>query len=88
MVGKVGTARTPMLPSGAISIDGRTIDAVSQGLAIDPGARVVVVEVKANRVVVRPAADGERPSGPKGVEDVLSQPLDALGLDPLDDPLS
>jgi hypothetical protein len=47
---------------------------------------VVVVEVKANRVVVRPAED-HRPLG-RNEDDVLSQPLDALGLDQLDEPLA
>jgi membrane-bound ClpP family serine protease len=87
LVGKRGTAKTRMLPSGAVHVDGRTIDAVSQGMAIEPGQAVVVVEVKANRVVVRPADD--HPSLGRGqVDDVLSQPLDALGLDQLDEPLA
>jgi membrane-bound ClpP family serine protease len=89
LIGKQGTARSPMLPSGAISVDGRTIDAVSQGMPIDAGQRVVIIEVKANRVVVRPVDDREQPRGDReDGQDVLSQPLDALGLEPLDDPLA
>ena len=90
LIGKIGQAKTPMLPSGAVLIDGRTIDAVSQGMAIEAGQDVVVVEVKGNRVVVR-AADkgaGDDQAGQKRPDDILSQPLDALGLDPLDDPLA
>ena len=87
LVGRVGTARTPMIPSGAISIDGRTIDAVGQGMAIELGERVVVIEVKGNRVLVRPAEEDEVMEQ-RDTDDVLSQPIDSLGLDPLDDPLA
>jgi membrane-bound serine protease (ClpP class) len=90
LVGKVGTAKTPMLLSGSIFIEGRTIDAVSQGLAIEAGQPVVVVEVRANRVVVRHAEEEDLTSAgeKKPQDDVLSQPLDALGLDSLDEPLA
>ena len=87
LVGRIGVAKTPMLPSGAIVIDNRTIDAVSQGIAIDPGQSVKVVEVKANRVVVRPAERDEVEEA-KNSNDVLSQPLDKFGLEPFDDPLA
>jgi membrane-bound serine protease (ClpP class) len=87
LIGKFGVVKSPMLPSGAIVIEGRTIDAVSQGMAIDPGQRVLVVEVKSNRVVVRPAEADERPAD-DGAEDLLSRPLDELGLDSLSEPLS
>lgn len=87
LVGKHGVAKTPMLPSGAILIDGKTIDAVSQGMAIDPGQRVVVLEVRSNRVVVRPAEADEHPPE-AGRPDILSRPVDELGLDDFDEPLS
>lgn len=86
LIGKVGWAKTPMLPSGAIVIDDKTIDAVSQGMPIEANVPVVIVEVKANRVVVRPAQRDE--STQAGGDDLLRQPLDALGLDSLDEPLS
>jgi len=88
LVGRVGTARTPMLPAGAIRIDGQTIDAVSQGMAIEAGQQVEVVEVHGFRVVVRAARPGKRSAlGRQEADDLLSQPIDQLGLDPLDDPL-
>jgi membrane-bound serine protease (ClpP class) len=88
MVGRVGTAKTVMLPSGAVLIDGRTIDAISQGMAIDRGQKVVVVEVRANRVVVRPADEQDLKPVSHSTDDVLSRPLDELGLDTLDEPLT
>jgi membrane-bound serine protease (ClpP class) len=83
LIGQVGRAKCKMLPSGAISIDGRTIDAVSEGIPIEPGQAVRVIEVRANRVVVRPV-EGETPS-PKA-EDPLRRPIDAVAPDPFEEP--
>ncbi len=82
LVGKVGRAKSQMLPSGAVVVEGRTIDAVSEGMPIDVGQTIRVIAVRGSRVVVR--AVSETSSQP--ADDVLSQPLDALGLDPFDDP--
>jgi membrane-bound ClpP family serine protease len=90
LLGRVGVARSKMLPSGAVEVDGQMIDAVTQGQAIEPGAYVVVIEVRANRVVVRPAAQDQRPSNQSSqeIKDILSRPIDELGIDSLDDPLA
>ena len=52
--------RRVMLPSGAVLVDGQTIDALSEGMPIEAGQRVRVIEVRGNRVVVRPADDQPR----------------------------
>jgi membrane-bound ClpP family serine protease len=93
LVGKVGKAKSLMLPSGAIVIDGRVIDAVSEGMAIEAGQSVKVVEVRANRVVVRPLTPDEeqqlaRQQREPHEDDLLSRPIDTLGLDPFDDAVS
>jgi membrane-bound ClpP family serine protease len=87
LVGHVGIARTKMLPSGAVEIDGQMVDAVTQGQAIEPGTYVVVSEVRANRVVVRPAGKDQRPTH-VNPNDVLSRPIDELGIESLEDPLA
>jgi membrane-bound serine protease (ClpP class) len=87
LIGRVGVARSKMLPAGAVKIDGRVLDAVSQGMAIDPEQFVVVTEVRGNRVVVRPANDDERPAD-ESPESLLARPIDELGIESLDDPLS
>jgi membrane-bound serine protease (ClpP class) len=87
LLGRVGAARTKMLPSGAVEVDGQMIDAVTQGQAIEPGTYVVVIEVRANRVVVRPAGKDQRPSH-ENPNDLLSRPIDELGIESLDDPLA
>lgn len=88
LVGRVGTAKSKMLPSGSVSIDGQLVDAVSQGSAIEMGQVVVVTEVRGNRVVVRPADQAEARRRGDNPSDVLSTPADQLGLDSLEDPLA
>jgi membrane-bound ClpP family serine protease len=88
LVGRVGIAKSLMLPSGAVMIDGRLIDAVSQGPAIDPGQSVVVVEVRANRVVVRPALPEEARAADAPPGDLLARPIEDFGLESFDEPLS
>jgi len=83
LIGQVGQAKCKMLPSGAIVLDGRTVDAVSEGMPIEAGQRVRVIEVRANRVVVRPL-DEEMPS--ESAEDPLRRPIDAVGPDPFEEP--
>jgi len=87
LVGRVGIAKSKMLPSGSVLIDDRLIDAMSQGMAIEIGQAVVVVEVKANRVVVRPADEEEAGQATVDPSEMLSKPIDELGLESLDDPL-
>lgn len=87
LVGKVGKAKTLMLPGGPVEIDGRTFDAVTQGQPVEQGAAVKVVEVRGTRIVVCPTE--QRPPEPvqPNPNDPLSATIDQLGLDPFDDPL-
>jgi membrane-bound ClpP family serine protease len=85
LVGQIGRAKTKMLPSGAIVIAGRTYDAVSQGGPIEVGQAVKVVDVRANRIVVRPTQ--EKPPTPSQPPDTTDRPLDVVVPDPFDDPL-
>lgn len=86
IVGKRGQAKSKMLPSGIVSIEGKTFDAVSQGMAIEPGDPVQVVAVRTNRVVVRPL-DPNEVSSVEPVDAMLSTPIDAVMLDPFQEPL-
>ena len=83
LLGRVGVARSKMLPAGSIEIEGRVIDAVSQGQAIEPGEYIKVVEVRGNRVVVRRAPTDERPTDAKP-DDLLARPADEIGLEDFD----
>lgn len=92
LVGKFGRAKTKMLPSGAIVVDGKTYDAVSVGMAIEPGQPVKIVALRTQRIVVAPAEEHQLQHASRDqepdTEDVLSRPIDSLGLDPIDDPLA
>lgn len=87
LIGKVGVARSKMLPSGSVEVDGQMLDAVSKGQAIEPGQNVQVIEVRGNRVVVRLAPDDMRP-GTSNPSDLLNRSIEELGIDSLDDPLA
>lgn len=66
MIGKPGVAKTKMLPSGIVVVDGRTYDAVGDGMAIEPGQEVTVVGVDMNRLEVRPSTPSTGPTLPTG----------------------
>jgi membrane-bound ClpP family serine protease len=87
LIGKVGVARSKMLPSGSVEVDGQMVDAVTKGQAIEPGQNVQVVEVRANRVVVRLAPEGIRPGTTKP-DDLLNKSIEELGIESIDDPLA
>jgi membrane-bound ClpP family serine protease len=89
MVGHIGHAKSKMLPSGAVEVDGHIIDAMSEGGPIEPGQMVRVIEVRGAMVIVRPIdkADEHKHAAAMS-DDVLSRPIESLGLDPFEDPLA
>ena len=84
LVGRIGVAESKMLPSGLVMIDGRKFNAVSEGMPIDLGTRVRVLDVHGNRVVVRPV---DEDATAQEDSDPLSRPIDSLGGDPFEEPL-
>lgn len=89
LVGKLGIAKTKMLPSGIVVIDGEKFDAISEGFAIDQGDAVKVIDVREHRIYVQPY-DGEVEDTsdlPVRDGDILSTPIEELGIDSIDDPL-
>lgn len=86
LLGRLGTAKTKMLPSGIVMIDGKKFDAVTDGLPIEAGDSIKVISAKGNRVVVS-KYDGEFDAQdlPATDSDLLSKPLEELGLDSLEE---
>lgn len=82
LVGKRGVAKTKMLPSGSIRVDGKTYDAVSNGLAVDEGQKVEVVAIRTNHIVVRPITTIA--FEPENTDSILSQSPESLGLESLE----
>jgi len=82
LVGKVGVAKSLMLPSGAIEVDGITLDAVSDGSAIERGMAVKIIQVHGNRVVVSPTEElPESDEEDENEDDPLNRSIESLGLD-------
>ena len=69
LVGRTGKAKSKLLLSGVITIDGRTLDAVSESMPVEVGQTVLVLQVRGHCVVVRPVT-GDEPS--------VSPPVDPL----------
>jgi membrane-bound ClpP family serine protease len=81
--GRIGRAKSKMLPSGVVVVDGRKVDAVSEGMPIERGQKVRVVQVRGNSLVVRPVPE-DTPDRP--AEDPLSRPVDSVVPDPFEEP--
>lgn len=58
LVGQHGTAASDLRPAGIVRIQGSRVDAVADGVYVDSGQEIEVMEVDGNRVVVRPAGRG------------------------------
>jgi membrane-bound serine protease (ClpP class) len=54
-----GTAVSALRPAGIAHLDGERVDVVSDGEFIEAGARIEVVRVDGNRIVVRRAHERE-----------------------------
>jgi len=52
LLGQVGKAKTILRPAGVIEIDGKSYDAISRGEFIRAGEKVVVDEVRGNKIIV------------------------------------
>ncbi len=57
LLGHEGLAMTALAPSGKARFGGELVDVMADGELIDRGARVTVVEVRGNRVLVRSAGE-------------------------------
>jgi len=78
LVGKIGIAKSKMIPSGLIVIDGRKYDAVSEGLPIEPGDHIKVVSIRMFKIIVRKINPDEAASARSSLEDddIMAQPID------------
>lgn len=54
LVGRQGVARSLMMLSGQIEIDGKRYSAISESMAVNPGTPIVVVSVDGINIIVRP----------------------------------
>ncbi|MEO1618557.1 MAG: NfeD family protein [Planctomycetota bacterium] len=88
LVGRVGVAKTNLLPAGLVVIDGNRLDAVSDGSPIDAGTDVVVVSAIAGKLKVRVAGEADlRPEETeiKRQTENVEASLESLDLGQFDD---
>ena len=53
LLGAIGVAATPLRPAGKTQFGDQFVDVVAEGGYVRPGARVQVIEIEGNRVVVK-----------------------------------
>jgi membrane-bound serine protease (ClpP class) len=58
LLGREGLVEALLRPGGVARFEGRRVDVMSRGEAIESGARVRVIEIEGNRVVVARVTDG------------------------------
>lgn len=80
LLGKRGKAKSDMLPSGAVVIQGRTYDAVSDGMAINAGQPIIVTGLDMQVLIVRPD------EAPIAAELAQRSPADDPLARPIEDP--
>lgn len=85
--GQIGIAKTPLLPGGTVKLDGKAHPAVCIGEAVDAGEAVLVVRVEPRQLIVRRVEGEVHQATEQQSGDVLSQPIESLGLESLDDTL-
>jgi len=90
LLGKRGQAKTKMVPSGAIVVEGQSYDAVSEAGFVDQGATVQVTRVDSNRIVVRIVTGDEIATVNQESEenDLLSRPASDVIPGEFEDPLA
>lgn len=90
--GQVGIAKTDLLPNGTIEIRGEKFDAVAASGAIDSGEAVEVIRIETGKIHVK--ATNKVPGSPAeqesqiGSASPLDRPIEELGIEGLEDPLS
>lgn len=69
LIGQRGQALTMLTPGGMVSVGGERLHGFTEGMMLQPGDAVEVVEVRGTRVLVRPTKNGESPSQIAAVEE-------------------
>jgi len=82
-IGQIGIAKTKMLPSGTIIVNGEKMDAVSDGFPIEANQPIKITAIRGNRIYVQPyeVEAGASEGLPARDDQFLSQNFEDLGLD-------
>jgi membrane protein implicated in regulation of membrane protease activity len=74
LVGSVGVAKSPMRPSGTVSIGGAYYHATSEGMPIEKGERVKTVAVRMRQLIVVPAREADLAAAEAAAAPALASP--------------
>ena len=58
LIGRLGTAVTPMNPGGMVRVENERLHAICEGILLNQGDQIEVTGVRGNRVLVKRAAPG------------------------------
>ena len=75
LIGKHGIAKSKMMLSGLIEVEGRRLNALSESAIIETGDEVVVVSVDGINVIVRTAMGKTSVSLPPNAEPIIEDPF-------------
>jgi membrane-bound ClpP family serine protease len=81
LIGRTGRAKSKLLLSGVVTIDGQTVDATSESMPIDVGQPVRVVALQGHAVIVRPIAEEDVAKLNNPLQQTYDDPFDAPPLD-------
>lgn len=56
LVGQYGRTVSPLTPGGIVNVNGERLHAISEGLIVEAGQTIQVLDVRGTRLLVRPAA--------------------------------
>jgi membrane-bound ClpP family serine protease len=87
LVGRRGVAKSPLLPSGVVEIEGQQFDAVSRGRPVEVGQPIEVVDAPGNHLVVRGLLVANEPPRDQ-TAGLLDESFDGIDLSTLDEPLA
>ncbi|KAA5540656.1 nodulation protein NfeD [Roseiconus nitratireducens] len=88
LIGRIGVAKTHLLPGGLVIIDDQRLDAVTDGSPIDAGTQVIVVNTSAGKIRVRAASEADlnpQQAAARESTEAIESSLESLDLGPLDD---
>lgn len=85
LIGRHGHTVSPMRPSGAIEVDGRQYDAVTEGMPLSARVEITVISLTGNSLVVTPRLPD--PTGPFPDSSLSPAELERQIPDPFDEPL-
>ncbi|MEM0925585.1 MAG: NfeD family protein [Planctomycetota bacterium] len=88
LVGRIGVAKTNLLPAGLVIVDDIRLDAVSDGTPIDAGSEIVVVSAATGKLKVRAAGPGDLRPTETAVQrqtESIENSLESLNFDDLDE---